>query len=227
MRKILLILLTVPVLASPSGEPVSKALEVWSIMSFFELSLLLLFLGLVFHFASLYYARTLSSFMIRLSGENWGIIFVLVRDISLFAAFGIGALLINPDTFGDVKLALPFVPLGTIILGIALVIKLSRGLETDWAARKLFTWLLAIAAFLQYFGFIFIMEAAPAEWVSSGKAGTFWLTLRSFRSNLNPSLSMWTFYLCFPLLIIVLIFMLLIGLSKRKWEEKVEIEKRK
>lgn len=226
MKKILPLLIFTPLLAS-EGSPIAKGLEVWSLISFFELSLILLLLGLILHLAALYYARTLSSFRIRLSGENFGIVFVLVRDISLFAAFGIGALLINPDIFGDIKLALPFVPLGTIILGFALVVKLAMDIENNWNARKLFTWLLAIAAGLQYFGFVFVMEAAPQEWVTAGKAGTFWLALRNLRSNLNPSLSMWTFYTCFPLLVVVIIMLLAVGLSRKKWEEKGEIERKR
>ncbi len=226
MKKILPLLFTFSLFAS-EGSPIAKGLEVWSLMSFFELSLILLLLGFILHLASLYYARTLSSFSIRLSGENFGIIFVFVRDLALFGAFGIGALLINPDIFADIKLALPFIPLGTVILGLALVVKLAKDIENDWSARKLFTWLLATAAGLQYFGFIFIMEAAPKDWVTAGKAGTFWLFLRNLRSNLNPSLSMWTFYICFPLLVVVIIMLLTVGLSRKNWEEKKEIEKRK
>ena len=216
---------SIPIFAEEE-ETLSKGLEVWSLMGFFEIGLILLLLGLLLHLANLYYYRTLSSFKIRLSGENFGIVFVLIRDIALFAAFGIGALLINPDIFGDVKLALPFVPLGTIILGIALYVKLSKDIEKDWGARKLFTWLLSTAAFFQYFGFIFIMESAPEGWVNAGHAGKFWLFLRSLRSNLNPSLSMWTFYTLFPLLLIVFFMLLSAGLSRKNWEEKEKLDRR-
>ena len=210
--KILLpLIITGSLMAAEEG--VEKALEVWSLMSFFQLSLLLLLIGLLLHFAGGYYQRILNSFRIRLSGENFGIIFVLVRDLSLFAAFGIGAMLINPDIFGDIKLALPFVPLGTVFLGLALVVKLSKDIEKDRRTNKLFSYLLLTAAFLQYFGFVFVMEAAPEEWVSPGKVGAFWLFLRSLRSNLNPSLSMWTFYLTFPLIVIVFLLILLKGIS--------------
>ncbi len=206
------LLLLAPVFAGEEG--VEKALEVWSLMSFFELSLLLLLLGLVLHMATSYYSRTSSEFKLKLSSENFGIIFFLVRDLALFASFGIGVMLVNPDIFGDIKLALPFVPLGIVLLGFALVVKVHRDVERDWRAKKLFMWLLVASAFLQYFGFIFVMEAAPQSWVSAGEAGKFWLFLRSLRSNLNPQLSMWTFYLTFPLLIIVFILLISGGLRK-------------
>ncbi len=228
MKRVLFVfaflLRSIPALAEE--ETLSKGLEVWSLMGFFEVGLILLLLGFVLHLASLYYSRTLNNFKIRLSGENFGIVFVLIRDLSLFASFGIGALLINPDIFGDIKLALPLVPLSTIVLGLALYIKLSKDIENDWGARKLFTWFLSFAALLQYFGFIFIMEAAPTDWVKSGQAGNFWLFLKSLRSNVNPVLSMWTFYICFPLLIIVFLLLLSAGVSKKNWEEKKRLEKK-
>ncbi len=230
MKRLFMIILfflgNIPVFAEEE-ETLSKGLEVWSLMGFFEVGLILLFLGLLLHLANLYYYRTLSSFKIRLSGENFGIVFVLIRDIALFAAFGIGALLINPDIFGDVKIALPFVPLGTIILGLALYVKLSKDIERDWKSRKIFTWLLSTAAFLQYFGFIFIMESAPEAWVNAGHAGNFWMFLKSLRSNLNPSLSMWTFYILFPVLLIVFIMLLSAGLSRKNWEEKEKLDIKK
>jgi len=225
MFGILTLFASLPVLAEEEG--IEKGLEVWSLMGFFEVSLILLMLGLVLHIASLYYSRVMTGYKIRLSGENFGIVFVLIRDLSLFGAFGIGALLINPDIFADIKLALPFIPLGTLILGIALIVKLSKDVDKDWKSRKLFLTLLSTAAAIQYLGFIFVMEAAPADWVKSGHASGFWLYLRGLRSNLNPELSMWTFYICFPLLLIIFIKMVMVGFSKRNWEIKENLEIKK
>ncbi len=221
-----LLLASLPVFAEEEGEVFSGGLEAWSLMALFEVGLILLFLGLLLHLASFYNSRILNNFKIRLSGENFGVVFVLIRDLSLFASFGIGVLLISPDIFEDVGLALPFIPLGTIVLGIALYIKLSKDMENNWKTRKIFTLLLSVAALLQYFGFIFIMEGAPTDWVKSGHAGNFWLFLKNFRSNVNPSLSMWTFYICFPLLIIIFLLLLSAGLSKKNWEEKKRLEKK-
>ncbi len=200
-------------------ETISKSLEIWSLMSFFELSLVLLFLGFLMHIGKLYYERMLNSFKLKLSGENFGIVYLLVRDLSLFGAFGIGVLLLNPDIFSDIKLALPFVPLGTIFLGLALYTKLRFNVEDSGNKRNLFLGLLTTSTILNYFGFIFVMESAPEEWVSIGKAGNFWLFLRSLRSNLNPDLSMWTFYICFPILIFVM-GLILYGGIRGKLEKK-------
>ncbi len=196
-------------------ETVSKSLEIWSLMSFFELSLILLFIGFLMHVGKLYYERMLNNFKIKLSGENFGIVYILVRDLSLFASFGIGVLLLNPDIFSDIKLALPFIPLGTIFLGLALYLKLRFNVETG-EKRNLFLGLLTISIVFNYFGFVFVMESAPEEWINTGKAGNFWLFLRNLRSNLNPDLSMWTFYICFPILIFVIGLILYGGMKSRR-----------
>ncbi len=195
---------------------ISKSFEEWTIISFYNVSLVLLFLGLIFHHATDFYKSSLDNFKIKLSGENWAILFFIIRDFSLFAAFGISILLINPDMFADIKFPLPFFPIGVILLGIALIYKLKGDLETNSKHRKIFNIFLLLSGMVQYFGFVFVMEAAAKEWVSSGVAGTFWNSLRNLRSNLNPALSMWTFYITFPVLLIILLIMLSSGLKNKK-----------
>ncbi len=215
MKRWIAILL--PVLALASEGSVGKDLEVWSLMSFVELALLLLILGYVMHLARAYFRRTMDQFRIRLSGENWAIIFILVRDVALFLAFAIGLLYINPDIMSDIKLAVPFMPLGTLFLGIALLIKLGWDIEGSKSAYRWFSIFLTIAVALQYFGFTFVMEAAPEEWFE--KVSPVWKSLRAMRSNLNPELSMWTFYTVFPLIVILLAAMIYMALKKGEPEE--------
>jgi len=145
----------------------------------------------------------------------------MVRDIALFLAFGLGVLLVNPDVFDDMKLAVPFIPAGTVLLGIALTVKLAVDIESKRFAGKVFDLMLISAAILQYFGFVFIMEAAPEDWITSGVAGAFWTGLRTMRSNANPELALWTFYTCFPMLIMVFAAMAVVGLSGMHKKEAV------
>ena len=194
---------------------ISKSLELWTIISSYDISLVLLLLGLLLHFAGGYYNQSLKWFGIRVSKENWSILFFLIRDFSLFASFGIGLLLVNTDMFADVKLPMPFFPLGLVLLGIALIYKLKGTSDDNTKYSKRFDLFLILAAIVQYFGFVFVMEAAPAEWVEAGVAGSFWLMLRDMRSNLNPALSMWTFYLSFPALMVILGIILKQGLGKK------------
>ncbi len=186
-----------------------KDLELWTLITLADISLVLLVLGFVLHLAQAYYDRTLADFRLRLSGENWGLVFLAVRDGSLFLAFALGLLFINPDIMADIKLAVPFMPLGTVFLGWALVVKLATDIRRDGKVAGLFLGLLSVAVLLQFFGYTFVMEAAPGEW-RAGQTG-FWTALRGMRSNVNPELAMATFYVCFPLLLATLAALFVVG----------------
>lgn len=190
------------VLALPAvaGAATYKDLEIWTLLTANDLALILLVIGFALHCGQAYYQRLVRQFKLRLSGEHWAVLFLAIRDGSLFLAFAIGILMINPDIMADIKLAVPFIPLGTVALGWALVVHL--GWDTDQAtrARTLFLGLLALAVCLYLFGYTFVMEAAPTEWLAEGH-GRFWHLMRSMRSNENPNLSFATFYVCFPLLV--------------------------
>jgi hypothetical protein len=201
-------------------EAVSKSFEEWTIISSYNVSLIMLFLGLILHYATDFYKSSLDNFKIRLSGENWAILFFIIRDFSLFASFGISLLLINPDMFADIKFPLPFFPIGVILLGIALIYKLKGELDINSKHKKIFNIFLLLAGIVQYLGFVFVMEAASKDWVASGVAGTFWLSLRNLRSNLNPSLAMWTFYISFPVLLVILLIIVSSGLKNKTEKNK-------
>ncbi|NOZ57737.1 MAG: hypothetical protein GXO73_13220 [Calditrichaeota bacterium] len=186
-----------------------KDLELWTLITLADLSLVLLVIGFVLHLAQAYYDRTLADFRLRLSGENWGLVFLAVRDGSLFLAFALGLLFINPDIMADIKLAVPFMPLGTVLLGWALVVKLAADIRENGRVAALFLALLSGALLLQFFGYTFVMEAAPDEW-PVGQTG-FWVALRGMRSNANPDLAMVTFYVCFPLLLVTLAALFVVG----------------
>ncbi len=181
------------------GE-ITKSLEIWSIITIYDLSLLLLMVGGILHFAENYYTQSLSNFKIRVSQENWSILFFLFRDFSLFLSYVLSLLLINPDMFADVKFPLPFFPLGVIFLGIALIFKLRNEPK-----KKLFNFFLGLSLVVQYLGFVFVMEAAPEEWTNSS---AFWSFMSNLRSVNNPQLSMLTFYAAFPILLIINILLL-------------------
>ncbi len=196
-------------------ESISKNLELWTIMTLYNVALLLLLAGLLLHLAGGYRQNLLKSFRINMTKEGWSAVFFVVRDFSLFFSFGISLLLINPDMFADVKFPMPFFPLGVIFLGTALIFKLNGKADDIGLSRNLFFIFLISSAVVQYFGFVFVAEAAPEEWVVSGYAGDFWLNLRALRSNLNPQLSMISFSVSFPILILILIVLFLKFFSGR------------
>jgi len=192
----LLILASCPTLAQAATH---KDLEVWTLLTANDLAVILLVIGFVLHCGRPYYQRVLKQFRLTLSGEHWGVLFVAIRDGSLFLAFAIGILMINPDIMADIKLAVPFIPLGTVVLGWALVVHVGWDTAETSTARTVFLSLLTIAVILYVLGYTFVMEAMPSEWLGQGPA--LWQSLRSLRSNANPALSVTTFYICFPLLL--------------------------
>ncbi len=190
-------------------ESISKNLELWTIMTLYNVSLLLLLTGLLLHLAGDYRKDLLRSFRINMTKEGLSAVFFIVRDFSLFISFGISLLLINPDMFADVKFPMPFFPLGVIFLGIALIFKMNGKSSEAGLSHKLFFVFLIFSVVVQYFGFVFVAEAAPVGWVEKGYAGDFWLALRNLRSNENPGLSMISFSVSFPFLIVILIVLFL------------------
>jgi hypothetical protein len=204
-------------------EAISKSLELWTIITLYDIALILLLLGAILHYAEGFFSESKGKFYFRVSKENWSILFFIIRDFSLFAAFGISLLLINPDMFADVKFPVPFFPVATVLLGIALIYKLRGKMNTSPSQERLFNIFLISATVVQFSGFVLVMEAAPAEWVNSGYASEFWLVLRSLRSNVNPVLSMWSFFISFPALIIIFLVMIKAGINRKK--ETTSLEK--
>ena len=214
IRKILFLLFSWAVIfQTPTFAATHKDLEVWTLTTLADLMVMLVILGFVLHLAEQYYQHTLRSFRVRMSGEHWAMIFLIIRDGALILSFLFGLILINPDIMGDIKLAVPFLPLGTVVLGAALLVKMGWNISVNRGANLLFTALLFVAVLLDYFGFTFVMEAAPSEWVT--QVAPFWGSLRAMRSNVNPHLAIVTFWVVFPMIVALFLGMLGVWIFKK------------
>ena len=203
-------------------EQISKSLEIWSIISTYNIALILLLLGALLHLAKGFYLDSRRYYRFNVSRDNWSILLNLIKDFSLFGTYGISLLLINPDMMADVKLPVPFFPLGIIFLGIALIYKTRGDMTQNPKSQKMFALFLILAVVTEYLGFILVTEAAPEEWVKEGFAGNFWLRLRNLRSNLNPVLTMRTFLLSFPALLIITGIMIYQAMRAKFYKEETE-----
>jgi hypothetical protein len=56
-------------------------------------------------------------------------LYVLLRDGTLFVAVLLGFWTLNLDLMADIKIGLPFVPLGTVALAAALLLKVLHNTE--------------------------------------------------------------------------------------------------
>lgn len=180
-----------------------KDLEVWTAQSLCDIGILLSITTFVLHLGRGYFERTVRQLQAKMAEEMWWVTYLLVRDASLFAAVLIGFLMLNPDLMADIKIGLPFVPLATVLMTWAGLVKLtSRGGCND-AARNCATTLLALAAASNTIGYTLVMEAPGKEYEHVKCA--FWQTMRSLRSNANPDLAIWTFYICFAAMVVLVV----------------------
>lgn len=100
----------------------------------------------------------------------------------------------------DIKIGLP---LGTVALAAALVIKVFRNSEEVNRSYRMASILVLVGTLLNTVGYLFVMEA-PGEEYSAAKS-RFWQILVSWRSNTNPELAAVTFYITIALLFVLLV----------------------
>ena len=187
-----------------------KALEVWTAQTICDVGILLSVVSVLLHIGRPYFDRILGRLTLRVAADLWWLGYVALRDGSLFLAFLFGFWNLNLDLMADIKIGLPFVPLGTVALGIALAIKVFRNAEDVTRAYWFAMLSTAIGATLNTIGYVLIMEGPGHEYAAGSTL--FWRTLISWRSNSNPGLATGTFYLCVAILGFVAVLVTIKGL---------------
>lgn len=167
-----------------------------------NIGILLSILSFLLYISRPYFERILNRFTLRVAADLWWVVYIIFRDGSLLAAFLLGLSVLNLDLFADIKVALPFVPLGTVCIAIALLLKVLYNTEDMNKYFLRTTFFVAMAAALNGAGYILIMEA-PGKEYAEAQSG-FWVVLHALRSNNNPVLSSVTFYVTITLLVAIL-----------------------
>lgn len=178
-----------------------KALEIWTAQTLLDLGILFSIISALLHIGRPYFERILSRMTLRVAADLWWLIYIILRDGLLFFAVLFIFLNVNLDLMADIKIGLPFVPLGMIILIISLIIKVFRNTEDYNKLSKINNYIITFGAFLNFLGYVLVMEAPGDEYAAAKQP--FWQTMKSLRSNLNPELSTVVFYITFVLLIII------------------------
>jgi hypothetical protein len=178
-----------------------KALEIWSAQTLCDIGILLSVISFLLHIGRPYFERILSRFTLRVAADVWWLIYIVLRDGTLFFAFVLGFFHLNLDLMADIKVGVPFVPLGTVALAAALLFKVFWNSEDVNRKYVLSSAFVALGTFLNVVGFVLVMES-PGEEYSAARTA-FWQTLKSWRSNANPELSTISFYLSFALLLMI------------------------
>ena len=198
---------------------IAKALEIWILQNLLDGSIMMGFVALGIAMAEPYHRRIESLLTLRVSTEVWRAATVVAVDLLLAAMVISGLFLINPDIMADVKMAVPFYPLATVLAAAALVLRLLHGGSAPGTrAHGRALWLLFWADLVNLAGFTFVMEAPGHEYLELHPNPVWrWLALH-LRSNAVPSgieLAQWSFWIFFPALVAILLWAFASAMSRR------------
>lgn len=181
----------------------AKALEIWTAQTLCDIGILLSVISFLLHIGRPYFERILGRLTLRVAADLWWMAYIVLRDGTLFLAALFGFWNLNLDLMADIKIGLPFVPLGTVALSAALLIKVFQNSEDLTTSYRLSTTLVTVGALLNTVGYALVMEAPGEEYAASKTA--FWQAMYSLRSNVNPGLATGTFYVTFALISVLVL----------------------
>ncbi len=209
-----------------TSHEITKALEVWTLQNLLNFSILLGILALGLAMVRPYLAALERRLTLRVSIEIWQVLTVLAVDLILAVVVLAGFAVLNPDIMADIKVAVPFVPLAVVLFALALYLRLFRGgHDTASKAYKGALWAMFAANLLNLLGFTLVMEAPSGEYLAIHPS-PFWTFVKThLRSNAAPhglELAQVTFYVCFPLLVLLFLLAFKDFLGSLKAEEKGE-----
>jgi hypothetical protein len=185
-------------------NPIMKALEVWTLQNLLNISIMLGILAAGLAIVQDYYRSLESRLSLRVSIELWRVLTVLIVDVLLAVVVLIGLVVLNPDIMADIKIAIPFCPIATILFAIALGLRLFYGGHEPGSKNYLrAVYLMFAACAVNIAGFSFVMEAASEEYLEGHPSPAWEYIKATFRSDKNLELAQTTFLVCFPILLAV------------------------
>lgn len=203
-----------------TAHDIEKALEVWTLQNLLDISILLGVMAAGLALVQDYYKAIETRLSLRVSIEIWNALTVVVVDVLLAVVVLIGLLVLNPDIMADIKMAVPFCPIATVLFAIALVLRLfGGGHEVGSKSYMRAVGLMFAANVINIVGFTFVMEAPGSEYLELHPS-PFWEFIRAhLRSNALPhglELAQVTFLVCFPILVLVFIWGAVVALNRVK-----------
>lgn len=201
-----------------NGHEIHKALEVWTLQTLLNISIMLGILATGLALVQSYFRSLERHLTLRVSIEVWKVATVLIVDLLLAGVVLVGYLVLNPDIMADIKVAVPFQPLATLLFAGALCLRLFKGghdMESPNALRALY--LMIVGTTMNILGFTFVMEAASGEYLASHPSATWMWIKNHLRSNADPSgleLAQITFWVCFPILLAIFLWGVMSALKR-------------
>lgn len=205
-----------------SSHEIAKALELWSLQTTADVSIIMALVALGLALIRRYVQQTAERLTLRVSVEIWDTASVMLTDLILAIAVLMGFIVLNPDIMADIKIAVPFVPLATVLLALALVLRLFHGGHRPGSATgQAALWCMGGAALLDIVGYTLVMEAPSSEYLELHPS-PFWIWVKThLRSNALPhglELAHTTFLVCFSLLLLVLVWGFFRGIRQQNGE---------
>jgi hypothetical protein len=197
---------------------ITKALEVWTLQSLLNVSIICGILATGLALMQDYWRALEKRLSLRVSIEIWQVFTVMIVDFLLVVAVVIGYMLLNSDIMADVKMAVPFGPVATILFAAAVVLRLFYGghdAASPNHARALY--LMLAANLVNVVGFTFVIEAASDEYLAIHPSAAWEYIKTHFRSNVSPhglELAQITFWICFPILAAVCLWGIAVAIRK-------------
>ncbi len=196
------------------SHEIAKGLEIWTLQTLLNVSIILGLFALGLIIIQPYYKNLKAQLTLRVSVEWLEMLSRVLTDFFIAVVVLVGFFILNPDIMADIKVAVPFVPIGTILFAIVLVKRLfGEGHDLKKSEGRQVLWLLFGANLIHIVGFSLIMEAPGEEYLEIHPSA-FWTFIKAyFRSNSTPhglEMAQWTFYICFPILLAIFIW----GFSK-------------
>jgi len=186
---------------------IAKALEVWTLQNLVNASIAGGVLACLLAVIQDYYRSLEKHLSVRIAGEPWRLMRIVVVDALLGAVVLVGYLVLNPDIMADIKIAVPFQPIATVLFSVALVLRLFHG-GHDCGTRNFFraVYLMMAANVMNMAGFTFVAEAPSSAYLKIHPS-PFWEYVKThLRSNAAPhglELAQLTFYVALPALMLV------------------------
>lgn len=121
-------------------------------------------LTLVFHFARPYVLRVLRRLSLRFGADVWWLSYVLIRDAIMLVTFALGTVLLLPGVFTSMEIGL-FAPIASLLLFVALVVKLFGDADDDPRTFRTISLLLVAGATFYFVSLFFGVEAADQDYL--------------------------------------------------------------
>ena len=159
-----------------TGDELAQALtsggSAWMVFSVAGALPLLWAFALSMHFARPYIVRFLGTLTLRFGADVWWLSYVLIRDALLLVVFTLSTIFLMPNLY--IGLGLPITaPLAVVALFWALIVKLTRDVDDDASAFRVFSILLVVASVLYIVPQVYGLESADQVQALSG-AGLDW-----------------------------------------------------